>query len=416
MKKNAIVLGGTEDHKHLIRLLQARGYRVSLIDYLADSPAAAMADQHIRASALDLCVVLDAARAQSADLITTWCIDQTVLIMAQASEQLGLPCYLSAAQALSFTNKASMKCRMVAHGIPTSRHVVFTVDDFDPDALLQLRYPIVIKPVDANSSKGVLRVDSNVDLESAVASARRFTRCGTLIAEEFVNGSEFSADFFLRDGEPTLLVSTRTYKLPIHSDRFVICNSMSPNGLDQRRMKELDSIVRRISKVFEYRDGPLFVQFISDDCGLSIVEFGARVGGGSRHHFIRLATGFDYLEHLVEFSHGVSKDIHLTPADRFIGCQFAYGRPGIIHHYEGLDECRAEGLILDYFIYKGPGATVSGYDASNERPFGFIAGAASFDELRSVVARVDARIRIIDEKGSDMMLHGLHFAEHACHL
>jgi len=55
--------------------------------------------------------------------------------------------------ALDDTDKVRMKAIMHQHGIETSRHI--SIPEFEELKSADLRFPIMIKPADSNSAKGV---------------------------------------------------------------------------------------------------------------------------------------------------------------------------------------------------------------------------------------------------------------------
>ena len=85
------------------------------------------------------------------------------------AERLGLPHPYSSETAHLTTDKGLMKERMREHGIPTSAFV--TVRSVGEIPLADLRYPLVVKPVDNNGSKGVKRVDTEAELVQAESDA-----------------------------------------------------------------------------------------------------------------------------------------------------------------------------------------------------------------------------------------------------
>ena len=408
-RMQALVLGGTEDHILLIRALQRRGYRVVLVDYCSNPPAKSAADEHVQESTLEKDAVLAIARDRRVDLVLALCIDQAVLTMAYVSEKLGLPCHLSHRTARTTTNKGLMKRMMVDCGLPTTRFATLIPDDDIDSMVTGLAFPVVVKPADSNSSKGITRADGRSALNAAIPAAREHSRSDTVVVEEFVEGPEYSADLFLRGGEPTLMVATRTFKTALHPEHFVICNSMCPTDLSERDVGELLAIVREMAKHFGIPDGPLFSQCIRGDRGLRILEFNARIGGGSRHHFIRFACKTDYLEQVVDFCLGAAAAPEPAGDGAFYGCQFAYARPGVMRHVDGLQECRAEGLILDYYLYRSLGTHIVGNNSSAHRPLGTVVRGESLEDLREKVHAADSRMRILDDEGRDILIHGLHF-------
>ena len=152
-KPVALVLGGTVPHCEMIRQLKARGYYTVLIDYLDDSPAKSVADLHVQESTLDKEKVLEVARRMQAQLVICGCVDQANITACYAMEQLGHKPPYSYETALAITNKGVMKRVMMEKGIPTSKYIYVDSDSGIPE--VALRYPVIVKPADSNSSNGV---------------------------------------------------------------------------------------------------------------------------------------------------------------------------------------------------------------------------------------------------------------------
>ena len=127
------MLAGGSDQIALINELKSRGHYVILVDYFDNPPARNYADEHVQASTLDVEKVRETVVLKKADLVCTACTDQALLTVADVSQQLGLPCYISYQTALNVTNKSYMKRRMIEAGIPTARFVI--VDSFDEEKI-----------------------------------------------------------------------------------------------------------------------------------------------------------------------------------------------------------------------------------------------------------------------------------------
>ena len=108
-----LVLAGGADQIALIKELQLRNHEVVLVDYFENPPAKQYVKKHIIASTLDVEKVLEIAISEKVDILTTACTDQALLTVANVSEQLGLPCYISYQTGLNVTNKL-LKNRIVS--------------------------------------------------------------------------------------------------------------------------------------------------------------------------------------------------------------------------------------------------------------------------------------------------------------
>lgn len=399
-----VVLAGGADQIALINELRKRGHYVVLVDYFDFPPAKPYADEHIVASTLDVDRVRQIAIDVKADLVCTACTDQAMLTVANVSEQLGLPCYISYKDALNVTNKSYMKKRMLESGIPTSRFVILD----GSEAMGQVEgfaYPLVVKPVDCNSSKGVIKVSDENELRSAIDRAVSFSRTGTAIVEEFKEGIEVSADFYVENGKAIYLSATSSLKIR-NRKSFTIAASVYP-VLDECRKQRITDIATRIAGSFGLDNCPLLIQMIADEDEINVIEFSARMGGGSKYRLIQVLSGVDIMARYVDLILGGTPSLKPEPSGRYCRANYVYCNPGVLDRVEGLDRLKTEGLIEDYFIYKTSGMRITAAETSGDRAAGYIVTADSEDELLRKISEVDSSMKVLTPEGEDIMIHNL---------
>ena len=76
-------------------------------------------------------------------------------------------------------------------------------------------------------------------------------------------------------------------------------------------------------------------------------------------------------------------------------------------HLEGFEELKADGLILDYYLFKWKGVTMKGVASSGDRICGFTIAADTKSDIEKLHKIVSQRIKVIDENGNDIMRHDL---------
>jgi len=402
--KKALLLGGTHDHIRLARLLKDHNYRVILIDYLENPPAGTEADEHIRESTLDTGRVLEIALKLKPEIVITACIDQALVTMAFVAEKLGLPCHLSHQTALELTSKALMKQKFINAGIPTAAYMVVS-GDLQIDTS-RLTWPLVVKPSDANSSKGVIRVDKPESLDSAIRMALTFSRRHQAVVEEFRKGTELSADLIIRNGKSTLLMVTRNIKSSLCPDNFTIKSNLFPGTNNPDILQSIEQIADKIAAEFGLVNTPLLVQLLEDGGNLSVIEFSARIGGGSKHHFIRAITGFDILKYYLEILLGKDPPAPVLNYRNNHGCiEYIYTSDGVIGGFHGFDSLLHEEIISEHFYYKNTGMKVTSHCSSNDRAAGYLITATTEKALSEKRRIAGMRLKILDNTGKDMMIH-----------
>ena len=204
-----LVLAGGFDQIALIKELKNRGHVVYLADYFENPPAREFADKHFQVSTLDENAIYELAKKEKVDLITTACTDQALMTVSAVSEKLDLPCYISSATARNVTNKAYMKKIFSEYDIPTAKWDLLEAEtDYERIKTEKLKYPLIVKPCDCNSSKGVVKVENSKELERAVKKAFQLSRSGKVVVEDYKKGTEVSVDVWKdKNGAKVLAVS-----------------------------------------------------------------------------------------------------------------------------------------------------------------------------------------------------------------
>ena len=215
----ALVLAGGLPQTDLILKLRKRGIYTLLADYYEQPVARDYADKFYRISTLDVQAIRNLALQERVDFLITVCTDQALLTVAQVSEELNLPCYVDYKTAKCVTNKAYMKKVMQENHIPTAKF--FIGNKFEEKFTAGWQFPLVVKPVDCNSSKGVIKVSNDNELRKSFLNAVELSRTNTAIVEEFIEGKELSVDVYVDRGKAIVLDITTSEKLKAEG-KFII--------------------------------------------------------------------------------------------------------------------------------------------------------------------------------------------------
>lgn len=398
-----LVLAGGADQIALINELKLRGHETVLVDYFENPPAKTVADKHIIASTLDTDRVEEIAIEENVDLVCTACTDQALLTVAKVSEKLGLPCYISYQTGLNVTNKSYMKKVLMANDIPTAKFII--LGSVEMSAIKDFTYPLVVKPVDCNSSKGVKRIDSPDELPSYIEESINLSRTKTAIVEEFKAGEEISADFYIENGVAKYLSATNSFKIP-NRKSFTILGSAYPVVNEEQKTK-LITIAGDIAKAFELDNCPLLIQLIANGNDINVIEFSARMGGGSKYKLIEVLSGVNIMSKYVDRILGEFPSVEPSKQVNHCKMVYTYCTPGIIDHIEGLDEMKNDKVIDEYFIYKTNGMEITHSETSGDRPLGYLVTADTAEELDSKIKMVDNHIKVVDIHGNDILIHNL---------
>ena len=401
----ALVLCGGIPQVELIKNLKARGITTVLADMNEKVAAREYADIFYPISTFDIPALTDVAIKEKVDFLITVCADQVLEVVAEISEKLGLPWYIDAETAHNVSNKAYMKKIFVEAGVPTSKHVIMA--ELDPAKLEGLEYPLIVKPVDSYSSRGVRKVQSYEELVPAFADAVRISRTDTAVVEEFVEGEEITVDVYVEDGVAKILGASVSDKI-VGNDKFVINRTRHPALTSEKIKQDIADTAQKIATAFGLKNSPMLIQLISNGKRISVLEFCARTGGGIKFRLIKKFCGFDVVDAVVELTLGGKP--HFDPADKkniFIVNEFIYCKPGVFDHLEGFEELLKEGVITEYYPMKQKGMEIKTVASSGDRGAVFTLESDSLEDIKRRHKIARERVKIIAADGSDIARHDL---------
>ena len=401
----ALILAGSCPQIVLMDQLKERGIYSILADNNPNAVARPFADEFVKVNILDFEAVKRVAIEKQVDFLIAVCADQVLLTVAKVSEELGLPCYIDYDTACKVSDKGYMKDIFQQHDIPSSKHAFMS--EIDDSKIADMRYPLVVKPVDAYSSKGVRKCCNREELEVFFAEAAKISRSGVVIVEEYVEGAELTVDFEIVDGKAIFLSASNTEKVN-YVDRFLAFRTMHPAAVSPSTIERIKIIGQKIADAFDLKNCPMLIQLLTDDKRESVLEFSARTGGGAKYLLIKMMTGFDPITAVIDLTLGNKVEVgEIKGESKLFTNEFLYAYPGVFDHLEGFEELKSEGILAEYWLFKWQGAEISNAATSSDRVASITIKADSYEELVEKHNKAAERIKIISTDGKDIMRHDL---------
>ncbi len=401
----ALVLAGGFPQIELIKQLKSRNITVVLADWGENPVAKEYCDVFYQESTLDIEAIKNVAIKESVDFIITVCTDQALLTVAKVSEELGLPCYVDYQTALNVTNKQYMKNKFAENDIPTAKFVI--LNKLNTEVIDGFEFPLIVKPVDCNSSKGVVKVYNQNELETAFEADIKMSRSHTAIIEEFIEGKELTVDAYIENGIAKILAVSFNEKIE-EENKFVIFRQINPAPVSSQVLHSIELVVQRIAETFALANTPLLVQMLLKNDGLYVIEFSARTGGGVKYLLIKNASGFDVITSVIDLTLGKVPHVQsINPKHKFFINEHIYCNAGTFDHLEGFDYLKANGIIVDYYPYKNKGALFDSISNSGDRIAGFTIVGDSIQEINEKHIIANNTFRVLDDKGNDIARHDL---------
>ena len=157
----------------------------------------------------------------------------------------------------------------------------------------QLRWPMIVKPTDSFSGKGitVLRTPDQSALAKAIELAKISSATHSFLIEDYVEGQLYSHSAFLRSGQicRDFIVQENCTVNP-----FVVDTSRVVFDPPDRIRSAIRQAIERLAARLALKDGLIHTQFIDDGEVIWLIEITRRCPGDLYSQLIELSTGFAY--------------------------------------------------------------------------------------------------------------------------
>ncbi len=402
--KRALVLAGGIAQVALIEELKSRGYRTLLADMNPNCVAATYCDEFYPVSAMDIEGIKTLAREHQVDMVLTACADQIIVAEVEVCEALGLRTYLDLETVRLVSDKHYMKEVFVRNGIPTSGFVA--LDHFDEEKISGLNYPLVVKPVDAYSARGVRRCNNLEEVKEFLPEAIEISRTRMALAEEFVDGDELTVEAFVSRGKATVLCIGCKQKLK--NGRFVLSGSLYPADISAELTEEINATTQKIADAFHLYNSPININMITDGTHCYVLEFCARTGGFVKYEITRILSGFDPIRAIVDMHEGIDPEIgELKAENKYLMTCYLYCSEGVLDRYEGFEDMYEQGIISRYYLVRNRGHRFKGITSQGDRAAGFFVQDDDPDRLTEKFETAMKHLKILDRDGNDLVRRDL---------
>ncbi len=216
--------------------------------------------------------------------------DSGSIVAALASEALGLP-HNGPAAAIAARDKFQMRELLAAAKVPSPSHSVhYFTNPFETNKLdslsKQIKYPCVLKPLDLNGSRGVIRANNP---EEFLLATRRLYRLLAVdassedsvpfLVEDYVEGIEMALEGILDHGNLHVLALFDKPD-PLVGPFFEESIYITPSRLEQDIQEAIINATSSAASAISLINGPVHAELRIDQTGPKIIEIAGRSIGG----------------------------------------------------------------------------------------------------------------------------------------
>lgn len=285
--KKAILLDTNVSSFPIYQFLINRGYDTYVMGSNPNDCLAKCTKNYINGNYSDTPFLKELIKTHGFDVVVPGCNDVSYMSAAKVNDDkfYGLD---SVETTSTINNKHQFRMFGLSNNLSVPK--IFT----DIEACSQTN-PIIVKPVDAYSGRGVTVINNpnKNDIDAAINLATSFSSSKKYIIEEYIKGQLYSHTAFISNKKITndfIVVENGT------TNEFTVDTSHVVYDFPKKLLACIRKEIEYISNKLNLVDGLVHTQFIKTDNSFRIVEVTRRCPGDLYALLIEKSTGFKYAE------------------------------------------------------------------------------------------------------------------------
>lgn len=319
--------------------------------------------------------------------IVTTATDKPLVMMARVAEKLGYP-FFSIDTAVWSTDKFQMKQRFQEYGVQCAKGRLIS----SADEIVGMEYPIIVKPRDNSGSRGVKLCQNKLEIENSISEALEVSHIDTVLAEEFIDGREFSIESLHYAGKNEVVQFTekKTTNFPYN----VELGHKQPANLNEYEREQIRSIISQVAVCMHFENCPSHTELKINNRGIFVIETSPRLGGDYiTSHLVPLSTGVNMEDQLLRIAQKKHVDIkidHLEKASAI--CFFSLPEGNVTVIDDRINEVSIWPNVCAFQLKLKVGDKVSKITSSINRYGYFIVSCDTIKDIDNIIDKYNNQI------------------------
>lgn len=387
--KRILVFGAGHNQTLLIQACKDLGYHTLVTDPNENAPGKDLADQFVVLPPKDFeahCQLIEQEEVQG---IVTCQMENPLPLMARLAAKYDL-LFPSEAVIQRARNKYLMKKAFQEANVPCAQgQIIEHQEDLQSLDFTQWQFPLIIKPVDSYSSRGVYKVNTEAELLSRYTEALRYSSTGQVLVEEFLEGPEVSVEAVTFQDKTYVIQVTDKVITPYPNT--VELAHYQPSQRSANELQQIGDVVRAAIAALGIDFSGSHAELKLTPQGPKMIEIGARLGGDYISSYLTsLSTGVDMNRAIAQIAMGEEPDVDST-LRQFSGIQYVNWPAGRkVKAVAALEPFLQNPKVAFANIMVAPGDILPAITESTNRHAFFITSAETQAELNQNVQELVA--------------------------
>lgn len=408
--KKLLILGGGSPTVYVTKYAKEMGVYTYVTDYLPDGEAKRIADEALMYSTNDYESLCSFIKDNHIDGVMAGASEFNIMNMIHLCKKAGLPCYCTEKQWIICQNKQSFKNLCRQYGVPCVEE--FSQHD-DPSTF---KYPIIVKPTDGCSARGISVCENPEQYADALTKALNYSNEKKVIIEKYIQngGTTMSVRYIVR---------ARKFYLEAVGDRYVLdqekgkalitAAAFYPSKHTDYYIKNVDNKVKAMFEGIGLENGALFMEACFVDGEVYFYEMGLRISGGMTYLITEKTNDVNELRMLIR--HAVTGEMcsedETKKIDPYLNGNITASlciplQIGKITKVQGVEELKQLPVVNSFTQYYHEGDVIElKHIGTLDQLFARVSVIVkSKQELSYFIDKMVKSVRIEDENGQQMFI------------
>ncbi|MGV8135451.1 MAG: acetyl-CoA carboxylase biotin carboxylase subunit family protein [Mangrovibacterium sp.] len=403
--KKILILGASAFMNNVVEVARSIGVYTIVVDPIDNHPAKKKADKSYNLDTTDIDGIVEIARKEHADGIMTGYSDINLSVCGKVCDILGLHFYATMEQIEITKDKICFKKMCKEYSIPTVKE--YTNDSF-------ITYPIIAKPSDSYSGKGMTICYNAEDLSKGIQFASQYSK--SFLLEKYMDSRTVECvniDYVIIDGQVVLSAVGDKYVNNEQGNKTPLTSAVIyPSKYTNEYIDTLNDKVCEMFRSSGFKNGVMFIESFYDEDGFHFYEMGYRLGGGQSSILLNKICGIDYVKMLIHYAitgsmYDSSIKDKINPVFSNIACGLVVLlKRGIISKISGLEEIEKNSDVVSItrFLYEGEEITSNMIGTLGQSLARIHIVSDDLDSFKKTLLFIQGTLKVTDENGNSMLL------------
>ena len=411
--KKLLILGANPETMAIVNKANSMGVTTIVTDYNPSAPAKKIASRSYDVDCLDIPAVIDLALSENVDGVLVGVADVLVQAYQLICDTLKFPCYLTNDLVNVFSNKYNFKRTCEKYGIlGIPEYNIKDNNVIPPD----IKYPVMVKPVDNCSGKGMSICFNEHELRLGISKAISMSRTGKYLVERFMTCDDLMLYYTFKDGYHSLSMIGDRYTCVEQAGVSPVCvGDCFPSRYVDLYFEKVHNKMCNLFDDLHIDNGVLLIQAFVEEDNFYVYDPGMRLQGCALHLLIDAINGFDQIEMLIEFAlTGSMGSIDLKAQDdsllkgKTAGSLWFLLKEGTIGSISGLSDLHSDSRVINVLQRFDVGDVITKDMIGTEQQV-FARLHIVCDTKRDyaeTITEFEKKIHVLDTYGNNMLLTG----------